>query len=274
MSALTFLYKTAPGRVCLKALTRPGLSRFVGKALDSPASKCLIRPFVEKNHIDLAQFEADHFTCFNDCFCRRIKPGLRPVDMAPEALIAPCDGLLTVYPITKGTVLPIKQSAYTVERLLGGNAVYREFLNGTALVFRLCVDNYHRYCYVDSGVKGDNIFIPGRLHTVRPIALETVPVFTENCREYTVIDTDHFGRLVQMEVGAMLVGKIRNHHGPGPVEKGREKGTFLYGGSTVVVLLREDAALADEVYIKNSQAGVETPVQYGQRIGMRLLKEA
>lgn len=270
MSALKFLYKTAPGRVCLKALTRPGLSRLAGRFLDSRASKCLIKPFVKNNGIDLAEFESDNFTCFNDCFCRKIKPGLRPVDISPDALIAPCDGLLSVYPITEGTVLPVKQSHYTVERLLGGDPISKEFQNGTALVFRLCVDNYHRYCYVDSGVKGENIFLPGRLHTVRPIALEAVPVFTENCREYTVIDSVNFGRLIQMEVGAMLVGKICNHHSPGPVQKGQEKGTFLYGGSTIIVLLPENAAQVDEVYITNTTSGVETPVKYGQRIGTRV----
>lgn len=268
MSALHFLYQTAPGRVCLKLLTRPGLSHLVGGFLDSAASKGLIRPFVKRNGIDLAEYESDGFTCFNDFFCRKIRPGLRPVDMSPDALIAPCDGLLSVYPISRDTVLPVKQSRYTLERLLGGDPVFRDLLNGTALVFRLCVDNYHRYCYVDSGVKGENIHIPGRLHTVRPIALETLPVFTENSREYTVIESENFGRLIQMEVGAMLVGRIRNLHGPGPVQKGVEKGTFLYGGSTVIVLLRENAARVDEVYITNSSAGVETPVRYGQRIGV------
>lgn len=273
MSALLFLYKTVPGRVCLKALTRPGLSRFAGKFLDSRASTFLIRPFVRKNSIDLSEYESDRFTCFNDCFSRRIKPGLRPVDITPDALISPCDGLLSVYPVTAGTVLPVKQSQYTIERLLGGDPVYKEFLNGTALVFRLCVDNYHRYCYVDSGVKGENIFISGKLHTVRPVALESVPVFTENCREYTVIDSENFGRLVQMEVGAMLVGKIKNHHGPGKIRKGEEKGTFLYGGSTIIVLLRENAARVDEVYITSTRACAETPVRYGQRIGIKVGKE-
>ena len=147
----------------------------------------------------------------------------------------------------------------------------RELEGGAALVFRLCVDNYHRYCYVDSGVKGRNVHIPGILHTVRPIALESVPVFVRNTREYTVIDSESFGRLVQMEVGALLVGRIRNLHGPGRVRRGQEKGCFLYGGSTVIVLLRKNAAAVDEVYIKNTQDGVETPVRYGQRIGRALL---
>lgn len=269
MTALDFLYKTAPGRVCLKALTRPGLSRFAGKFLDSPASKLLIKHFVKSNGIDLGDYESDNFRCFNDCFCRRIKSGLRPVDLSPDALISPCDGLLSVYEINDGAVLPVKQSHYTVERLFGGDPVWRYFQDGTALVFRLCVDNYHRYCYVDSGKKGNNIHIPGRLHTVRPIALESVPVFTENSREYTVLETNNFGKIVQMEVGALLVGKIKNLHGSGDVRKGDEKGLFLYGGSTIIVLLQKGAAKIDAIYRGNTLSGVETPVRYGQRIGQK-----
>lgn len=266
MSGLGFLYKTAPGRVCLKLLTRPGLSRLAGRFLDSPASAFLIKPFVKRAGIDLSEYESDNFRCFNDCFSRKIKPGLRPMDARPDALISPCDGLLSAYPITKDTVFHVKGSEYSVSSLLGGDPVWREYCGGAALVFRLCVDNYHRYCYVDSGEKGPNIFIPGRLHTVRPIALENVPVYTENAREYTLISSDHFGKIVQMEVGALLVGKIRNYHGPGRVEKGQEKGLFLYGGSTVILLLPPNSAEIDEKYFKNTENSIETPVKYAQTL--------
>ncbi len=264
MTGLEFLYKTVPGRACLKVLTRPGLSRAVGRFLDKSASRVLIRPFVRGNGIDLSEFESDDFRCFNDCFCRKIKPGRRVVDMDETALISPCDGLLSVYPVTQGTILPVKQSAYTLSALLGGDPAAGDYDGGTALVFRLCVDNYHRYCYVDSGAKSSTVRLPGVLHTVRPIALEREPVFVENAREYTFIDSKRFGRLVQMEVGALLVGRIENHlPGPGEVLRGQEKGTFLYGGSTIIVLLRPGAALLDPLFT----GGGETPVKYGQRIG-------
>ncbi len=268
MTALEFLYRTVPGRACLKILTRPGLSRAAGRFLDTRASKFLIAPFVKSAGIDLTEFDADNFTCFNDCFTRKIKPGLRPADLSPGALISPCDGLLSVYKIDRDTVLPVKQSRFTLPALLDNDPVWREFAGGTALVFRLCVENYHRYCYMDSGVKNDDVFIPGRLHTVRPIALETVPVYTENSREYTVIDGEHLGSFVQMEVGALLVGRISNHlTGSGRVEKGAEKGTFLYGGSTIIALLSENTAKIDDIYTENSSKGMETPVKYGQKIG-------
>ncbi len=52
--------------------------------------------------------------------------------------------------------------------------------------------------------------IRGKLHCVRPIALRTVPVFAQNSREYEVIAAGKFGIVVQMEIGALLVGKINN----------------------------------------------------------------
>ncbi|MEI3192643.1 MAG: phosphatidylserine decarboxylase [Lachnospiraceae bacterium] len=40
------------------------------------------------------------------------------------------------------------------------------------------------------------------------------------------IRTENFGTLLQMEVGAMMVGRIKNYHGPKQVKKGGEKGRF------------------------------------------------
>ena len=114
---------------------------------------------------------------------------------------------------------------------------------------------------------GENIFIPGKLHTVRPIALESLPVFTENCREYTVIESDNFGKAVQLEVGALLVGKIRNHRGPGAVVRGEEKGMFLFGGSTVILLLTKDSVRINSDIAEASRRGLEYPVKLGQAIG-------
>ena len=131
-------------------------------------------------------------------------------------------------------------------------------------------NHYHRYCYMDSGSKGENRFIPGELHTVRPVALETLPVFVRNCREYTCMNTDHFGTAVQIEVGAMLVGKIKNHHGAATFRRGQEKGMFLYGGSTIVLLLEKNRVQLREDILTASKKGEETPVQMGETLGIAL----
>ena len=273
-AGLRFLYHTAVGRVFLKALTARWISRAAGAFLDTRLSKIFIKPFVRSAGIDLGDYVTDGFSCFNDCFTRQIKPGLRPFDGDPAALCAPCDGLLSAYEIgedTAATVFPAKQSEYSVASFLGDAEAAALFAGGYALVFRLCVEHYHRYAFFDGGVKRPGKFIPGRLHTVRPIALGAFPVFTENCREATLIDTDGFGTAAQIEIGAMLVGRIANRRTGESfrVERGEEKGMFLYGGSTVVLLLARGAAQIDGELLEASAAGLETPVKMGERIGSK-----
>ena len=83
------------------------------------------------------------------------------------------------------------------------------------------------------------------------------------------MQTEHFGKAVQIEVGAMLVGKIENLHGAGSFTRGEEKGRFLYGGSTVVLLLQKNAAQIDDRFLKASARGEELAVRMGERIGVR-----
>lgn len=264
---LDFLYHTFFGRLCLKLLTQRKLSVAAGRFLDSHLSKFLIKPFVKNNGINLTDFESDDFRCFNDCFARKIKPNRRIVDMDETAFISPCDGLLSVYDIKEGLILPVKQSRYTIASLLRDKKLAAEFKDGYCLVFRLCVNHYHRYCYVDSGIKSDNRFIPGILHTVQPIALRERPVFTENCREYTLLKTENFGRIIQCEVGAMLVGRIVNYHKNGIFKKGEEKGRFEYGGSTIIQLVKKDAVKLLPEFLNAINTGHEVDVLYGQQIG-------
>ena len=266
---LKFLYRHGAGRIVLRVLSSRIVSKCAGLFLDSSLSKGLIKRFLKRYEISLEECEPEEFRCFNDCFCRKVREDRRPVDRTPEALIAPCDGLLSAYRMKRDQVIPVKQSRFSLKSLLAGDEIYREYEDGVCLVFRLCVNHYHRYCYVDSGVKGKNYFIEGKLHTVRPVALCELPVFTENCREYTIIDTENFGRVVQMEVGAMLVGRIMNYHEKQKVSRGQEKGRFLYGGSTVIVLLKKDAVQLPHCLFQATEAGLETPVKLGEKIGTR-----
>ena len=269
MDSLTFLYKTVPGRIFLKLLSSRAISKASGKFLDSRCSAFLIKKFVKKNNINVEDYETEGIKTFNEFFRRKIKEGKRPFDMESTHLSSPCDGLLSVWNIKEDTVIPVKQSLFTVSTLLKNTELAEEYKDGLCLVFRLCVDNYHRYSYAESGKKGPNIFIPGVLHTVRPIALETLPVFTENCREYTQIESPVFGKIIQMEVGAMLVGRIVNLEGEGIASRGKEKGYFEYGGSTIILLLKKDSVKINQTFVENSLKGIETPVKMGECLGIK-----
>lgn len=268
MSTLNFLYETKLGRIILRPLISKPISDFSGFLLDSKISKALIRPFAKNNNINLDDYILDDIGSFNDFFCRRIKPELRPVDLEANHLITPCDGLLKVIPIKNGEVFPVKQSIFTINDLLKDKELADSFEGGYCLVYRLCVNHYHRYSYFETGKKSQDVVIPGVYHTVRPIALEAGPVFVQNARQYTIIDTEKFGSCVQMEVGAMLVGRIVNEQASaGEVTRGEEKGHFEYGGSTIIVLVPPNRAVIDEALLEASAKGQETPVVLGQQIG-------
>ncbi len=261
------LYGTAWGRCLLKVLTLPAVSVAAGAFMDSRLSKPLIEPFIEKNGIDTSQYIMKDFRSYNQFFTRRIKPGMRPVDRAPSHLISPCDAKLSVYSINDDSVFRIKDSLYTVKDLTAQELRAREFDGGYCFVFRLEVDDYHRYCYIDSGTKSDNFFISGELHTVNPIAMERYRIYKRNSREVTFLHTDNFGEVAQIEVGAMLVGRICNRHRRHRYVRGEEKGMFQFGGSTIVLLFGRDAVIPDADLLKNTAEGFETVVKLGEKIG-------
>ena len=266
---LKILYDTVFGRCILKILTMPVLSEVVGKFMDSELSKPLIKPFIRKNNINLSEYYTDNINSYNDFFTRKIRPEMRNIDRNPESLISPCDSKLSVYNINPDSVFRIKGSDYSIYDMIKNPELAKKFEGGICLVFRLEVTDYHRYCYFDSGRKSNNVHIKGILHTVNPIAFRRYNVYRQNSREYTLLHTENFGDAVQIEVGAMMVGKIRNHHGKCRFSRGQEKGMFLFGGSTIVLLLQKDKAVIDNDILKNTKNGFETIVKYGEKIGLK-----
>ncbi len=264
--SIRFLYQTMPGRAILKLLTKPFLSKYAGKFLSSRLSRWIVPIFIRKHDIDMSGFEGSKFRSFNDFFTR--KRALGQIDITPGHFISPCDGHLSVYPISQEQVYHIKHAEYRLQDLLKSRSLTQKFSGGTCLIFRLTPQNYHRYCYVCSGTKMESKAIPGKLHCVRPTAYAAFPVFTENSREYTRIHTAQFGDVIQMEIGALLVGKISNHPKKGAVFQGMEKGYFEFGGSTILLLVQKDRLILDSQFLKNTKQGLETEVRLGERIGV------
>ncbi len=227
--------------------------------MNSKGSVRHINKFIEKNNINMDEYHIEKWESFDYFFTRRIRSECRPIDKDEDAFISPCDGRLSVYDIKEDTSFEIKGSHYTVESLLMDEKYYSEFAGGKALVFRLCVDDYHRYGYSADGHIQSLLNVKGKLHTVRPIALEKYPVFIQNARSVTLIKTNNFDTIAQVEVGALMIGKIENHKTEGPVYKGDEKGMFHYGGSTIVILTKKGV-------LNIPEHDEEVKVKYGQRI--------
>ena len=274
--ALRWVYGTATGRLALHLLVKRAVfSRIMGWQKDRPASARCLPQFVQEYGIDMEESARplQDFRSFNDFFTRRIRPEARPVNLDPDTLISPCDGNLSAYRISEDSEFAVKNSYYSVSDLVGGDEIAHEYLNGTCLILRLGVDNYHRYCYIDDGFKGRNHHIEGIYHTVQPIVVRKHPVFRQNNREYCMLYTKNFGNVVQIEVGACLVGRIKNHNETGVTHRGQEKGMFLFGGSTIILLFKEDVLDVSDWVFDFTAMGREIPVKYGAPICKRLIKE-
>lgn len=267
---LRILYGNRAGRILLSLLIRPEISIVAGMLMDSSLSKLAIRPFVRRNHIDMSMCRKTEFSSYNDFFKRKLIAGARPVDDTVHGFISPCDGRLTVYDIadTHSSLFNIKDSEYTVEALLRDKKLAERYRGGKLWLFRLCVDDYHRYIYNVDGVQSYVRRIDGVYHTVNPIAGEYYDIYKENTREYCVIKTTDMGTVVDMEVGALLVGRIENrYNGSRRVRRGEEKGNFAFGGSTIIILTQKDRATPIVEIARNSRAGKETRIRQGEIVG-------
>lgn len=261
------LYGNAMGRLLLKPLITPLFSRIGGAFLGSGLSKFLIRHFICCKAIDMWDYQPKEYASFNDFFTRRLAEGARKVDWAPDVLISPCDGKLSVSKIDSKCAFQVKHTPYTVESLLKDRKLAADYRGGYVWIFRLSVEDYHRYIYADNGCILKYMKIFGKLHTVNPIAGEYFPIYKENTREYCILQSEHFGRMIQMEVGALLVGRIENHPRGSIVRRGWEKGRFAFGGSTVILLTRKGAVCPDPDILENSKKGIETKVRLGEQVG-------
>lgn len=269
---LAKLYGCFGGRLLVWIFIQPIVSKTIGKILESSWSKRFIPKFVQRNDIDLSLCEKQEFTSYNDFFTRKFKKNARMISMEETMFISPCDGKLTVYPISMNSRFTIKYTTYTLESLLRDKKLAKRYCGGYAWIFRLSVEDYHRYCYVADGIQSTNRKIAGVFHTVNPIANDCYPIYKENTREYSLLRTEVFGTVLMMEVGALLVGKIENRIESGFVRRGQEKGNFAFGGSTIILLTEKEKVQPDADILWNTQRLYETVVQMGEKIGKSMDK--
>lgn len=263
--SLTFLYTTKLGRTILKVLTKPFVSKIVGTIINSSISKIHIKGFIKKNHIDINRYEKRKYKSFNDFFTRRLSENYLMKSSKINDLISPCDSRLSVYRISDSLTINIKNSVYSIENLIK-NEVPNTYQNGYCLVFRLCPEDYHRYHAIDNMVIKNTKRIEGILHSVNPIVYANYKVFTENSREVSLINTQNFGEIIWIEVGALNIGKINNRE-ERQLQRYEEKGYFSFGGSTIIILFQNNRITLDKDILYYSSKNIETQVYYGDIIG-------
>lgn len=265
--SVVFLCSSPFGRFLYNLTLFLQVPKIMGAFLRSPLSKFFIKGFVKKNNIDMSAFVGVKFKSFNDFFTR--KDNSRKPELSPEILISPCDSALSVFNIEENSTFKIKGFDYTLKDFFETDEFDKTFSGGNALIFRLAATDYHRYCYIDSGSLEKNHFLKGKLYSVQPVCCRTFKVYTKNRRSWTILHTQNFGDVAQVEVGAFSVGGIKNHHENYSFSKGEEKGYFDLHGSTIVMLFRKNTIKLDEEILAQTANGKETIVKYGQPIGKK-----
>lgn len=268
---LRFLYGTRRGGLLtwLLAARRP-MSALYGRLQRAGRSRGQIERFAARLGIDPAEAEKTlgEYACLDEFFARRLRPGARPVDPDPAHVVSPADGRALAWEAFP-PALTVKRSRVSLAALVDEPALAAEFAGGPTLLVRLAPADYHRFHFPAEGVCGATRVLAGGLHSVHPIALAAGAPSLLNARTVTRLESDGFGPLLLIEVGAMLVGTIEQTYAPGRVARGAEKGTFHFGGSTVLVLARAGRVRWDDDLLASTADGIETLVRMGTRVGAR-----
>ena len=264
--ALRFAYETLLGRTLWPVLFgSKAVSAFMGRRYDSPRSRKSIAALaaIPGCRVDEAEKPLSEYGSFNEFFTRRLKSGARPVG---DGFVSPADGRLRLYlNADADTPFPLKGARRSLRTVFDADAPSGRY---DLAVIRLAPVDYHRFHFpCDGTTEGTARIIPGKYHSVNPIALLRYPdVYADNERQIVKLHAA-FGDCWMVDVGAFGVGTIVQTCTGGEHAKGEERGYFKFGGSTVMLVLPAGVVTFDADIVRNSTAGLETRVKACERIG-------
>lgn len=252
-------------RTVVQLAAIPALSRLTGWLADlhvpGPILHRFIRGFVRSYDVEVDDVAEplDSFDTFNAFFTRALRPGARPVPEDADVVVSPADARLqTIGRVPASCAIEqIKGRTYRVAALLGDEGEAARYREGVHATLYLSPRDYHRvHCPVDGVVRRWR-HIPGRLFPVHGMAVRQVDaLFTVNERVVFEIDSERFGPVAVVMVGASNVGRMTvsltdepsprargevtvvEPSEPIPIARGDELGRFNLG-STVVMLLAD-----------------------------------
>lgn len=278
-SALQFLYGSGLaslifGKPLLQLIARwPFFSKLYGYWQKLPFTKGKILPFIQKYHIDQTEFlqPVDAFASFNDFFIRKLKNEARPIVEDDQIAIMPADARYLFFQnIDTAQGFLVKGAKFTLKSLLNDEKLAAAYENGSMVIARLCPTDYHRFHFPVDCTPGTAQLINGWLYSVNPIALKkNIEIFTQNKRAITSLQSNHFGKVLFIEIGATNVGSIIQTYQPEAFAvKGAEKGYFSFGASSIILLFPPNSIEFDSDLLAATEAGFEIRCLFGQSMGV------
>lgn len=228
----------------------------------------LINVYCSLYKIDLSECEytiATDYPSLDAFFTRKLRAGVRALDVAKTDVICPVDGRIMELGIIQGkTCLQVKGITYQLADLLGDDDfLAQHYADGLYANLYLAPDNYHRiHMPVDAELQ-HMTYIPGPLLPVKPSIINNIPgVLSGNERLVCEFSTARGSMLIVL-VGAFFVGSIEVAWHPGELvnpkhsrhlknwnysaeritlKQGDELGCFHMGSS--VVLIFNDSSMS------------------------------
>ena len=275
--AMKMMYSNGIGRATTNKVQSvlSSMTERQGRTYNNPKSKNEIPKFIKFHMLNTDEIldDMDSFSNFNEFFYRKLKPNARPISNVKDdkVVVSPADCRLHVFPsISEAQEIWVKGKTFSLTTLLQDNDLASEYDNCSLVIARLAPQDYHRYHSPVGGKVGDFRTISGSYFTVNPIAInQKIDVYGLNKRLITSIETEHFGKVLFIAVGATMVGSINMTVEPGKeVKKGNELGYFAFGGSTCLVLFKQGSIVFDQDLMVNSAKPIETLIKVGDRIGV------
>jgi phosphatidylserine decarboxylase len=253
----------------------PWFSAFYGYLQNRPESKKKIFPFIKTFEMDASEFAKDpsEYVSFNDFFTRQLRPSVRPIASGEKTAVIPADGRYYFYQnIKKADGFVIKGKKFDLATLLQDEQLAADYEEGAMAIARLCPTDYHRYHLPCDCKAGKTELINGLLFSVNPIAIKkNIQIFAENKRTLCILESEQFGKVLFLEIGAVCVGAIHQTYTPdSECLKGDEKGYFSFGASSLIVLFPPKSIQFDQDLLDATLLQTEIKCLMGQSMGQSL----
>lgn len=231
--------------------------------------------------LNFDEAETMEYRSLQECFTRRLKHGVRPIDFDPAHLVSPCDAVVGAFgAVQNGLLYQIKGAPYGLDELMPAKRQRERFWQGKYITLRLKSSMYHRFHAPCDGRVTGVTYISGDTWNVNPPTLRRIDkLFCKN--ERAVIEMEvgpDREQIALVPVAAILVASMQlnvlqdtlglNYQGPEYVDcdtcyrKGDELGYFKQG-STIILFVPEQyefvAGLQTDEQIKMGQPIMTRP---------------